>query len=284
MKDISVTFKGNSEAAEPHRRCNIFDTHAHYTDRRFDPDREALLESLPGRGVALALTCGSSLPDSRRALALAQRYPYIYAACGTHPHEAKQESGFRREEAGALRDLLSDPRCVALGEIGLDYHYDFSPREAQRDCFRRQLEIAQELDMPVIVHDREAHEDTLRILREFLPPDPSLLTPRMGVVHCFSGSAEFAREILALGLHIGLGGAVTFKNARKPLEVAAQIPLERLLLETDTPYMAPEPLRGRRCESWHIAYTAEKIAQARGIDPQTLIDTCNANGRKLFGI
>jgi len=251
---------------------NIFDTHAHYTDRRFDPDRETLLESLPGRGVALALTCGSSLLDSRRALVLTRAYPYIYAACGTHPHEA---AGFRAQGAGELRALLQDPRCLALGEIGLDYHYDFSPRAAQRECFRRQLEIALELDIPVIVHDREAHEDTLRLLQEYRP---------RGVVHCFSGSAEFAREILALGLYIGLGGAVTFKNARKPLEVAAQIPLERLLLETDAPYMAPEPLRGQRCESWHIAYTAEKIAGARGMDPQTLIDACNANGRKLFGI
>jgi len=251
---------------------NIFDTHAHYTDRRFGPDREALLEALPGQGVAIAFTCGSDIPDSRRALALAKEYPYIYAACGTHPHEA---SGFRVQDTGELRKLLQDPRCVALGEIGLDYHYDFSPRETQRDCFRHQLELAQELDMPVIIHDREAHEDTLRILRGFR---------LQGVMHCFSGSVEFSREILALGLHIGLGGAVTFKNARRPLEVAAQNPLERLLLETDAPYMAPEPLRGRRCESWHIAYTAEKIAEARGMDTQGLIDICNKNGRELFGV
>ena len=270
MVDGSVAFRGNSEAIQPYRR--YFDTHAHYTDRRFDPDRDALLESLPGRGVALALTCGSSLPDSRRALALAERYPYIYAACGVHPHEA---TSFREQDTGALRALLKRGRCLALGEIGLDYHYDFSPRETQQDCFRRQLALALELDMPVIVHDREAHEDTLRLLQEYRP---------RGVVHCFSGSAEFAREILGLGFYIGLGGAVTFKNARKPLEVAAQIPLERLLLETDAPYMAPEPCRGRRCESWHIGYTAKKIAQARGMDAQELIDICNRNGRELFHI
>ena len=251
---------------------NIFDTHAHCTDRRFDPDRESMLASLPGRGVALILTCGSDLPDSRRALALAKEYPYIYAACGVHPHEA---TGFREQDLAELWDMLNDSRCSALGEIGLDYHYDFSPRETQRECFKRQLEIALKLDMPVIMHDREAHEDTLRLLQEYRP---------RGVVHCFSGSAEFAREILALGLCIGLGGAVTFKNARKPIEVASQIPLERLLLETDAPYMTPEPYRGRRCESWHISYTAEKIAQARGMDAQELIDICNRNGRELFGI
>jgi len=257
---------------------NIFDTHAHYTDKRFAPDRAQVLRSLPGRGVARVLTCGSDLPDSRAALALAREYAYIFAACGVHAHEA---SGFNAHTPDELRELLQDEKCsrqrycVAIGEIGLDYHYDFSPREIQRDCFARQLEIARELEMPVIVHDREAHEDTLRLLQEYRP---------RGVVHCFSGSWEFAREILALGLYIGLGGAVTFKNARKPVEVAARVPLERLLLETDAPYMAPEPHRGQRCESWHIAYTAQKIAGIRGMDTQELIDACHENGRRLFGL
>ena len=251
---------------------NIFDTHAHYTDKRFAPDRDALLRALPGRGVACVLTCGSDVPDSRAALALAHEYEYVYAACGVHPHEA---AGFRDQELGELRALLHDPKCAALGEIGLDYHYDFSPRDVQKECFRTQLALAQELDLPVIVHDREAHEDTLKLLQMYRP---------RGVVHCFSGSWEFAREILALGLYIGLGGAVTFRNARKPLEVAANIPLERLLLETDAPYMAPEPFRGQRCDSAHIAYTAEKIAGLRGMDTQELIDACHENGKRLFGI
>jgi len=245
---------------------NIFDTHAHYTDKRFAPDRDDVLRSLPGRGVACVLTCGSDLPDSRAALALAGEHDYVYAACGVHPHEATSN-------LDDLQALLRDDKCVALGEIGLDYHYDFSPRDVQRDCFARQLELARELDMPVIVHDREAHEDTLKLLQEYRP---------RGVVHCFSGSWEFAREILALGMNIGLGGAVTFRNAKKPVEVAAKLPLERLLLETDAPYMTPEPFRGRRCDSAHIAYTAEKIAGLRGMGTQELIDTCNENGKKLF--
>jgi len=249
---------------------NIFDTHAHYTDRRFDPDREALLRSLPGLGVARVLTCGSDLPDSRAALALAKEYEHVYAACGVHPHEAAGGC-----EIGELRALLQDERCVALGEIGLDYHYDFSPREVQRDCFARQLALARELGLPVIVHDREAHEDTLRLLKEYQP---------RGVVHCFTGSWEFAREVLALGLYIGLGGVVTFRNARRPVEVAANVPLDRLLLETDAPYMTPEPHRGQRCESWHIAYTAQRIAELRGMEAQELIDTCHENGGRLFGI
>jgi len=247
---------------------NIFDTHAHYTDRRFASDRNEALLALAGRGVARVLTCGSDLPDSRAALALAREYPHVYAACGVHAHEAS--GGCDIEE---LRQLLQEERCVALGEIGLDYHYDFSPREIQRDCFIRQLELAREMNMPVIIHDREAHEDTLNALKAYRPE---------GVVHCFSGSWEFAKEILGLGLYIGLGGAVTFKNARKPVEVAANMPLDRLLLETDAPYMAPVPLRGQRCESWHIAHTAEKIAEIRGMDAQELIDICHENGKKLF--
>jgi len=247
---------------------NIFDTHAHYTDKRFAPDRAELLRELPGRGVARVLTCGSDVADSRAALALAKEYPHVYAACGVHPHEA---AGFG--EPQELRALSRDKKCVAVGEIGLDYHYDFAPRDAQRDCFARQLELASELGLPVIVHDREAHEDTLKLLQAYRP---------RGVVHCFSGSWEFARELIALGLYIGLGGAVTFKNARKPAEVAAQIPLDRLLLETDAPYMTPEPHRGQRCDSAHIAFTAEKIAGLRGMGAQELIDACHANGRELL--
>ncbi len=251
---------------------NIFDTHAHYTDKRFTADRAELLQLLPERGIRYVLTCGVDLDDSRAALELSQRYRYIYAACGTHPHEAL---GMKAQGLKELRKLLRKEKCVALGEIGLDYHYDFSPRDVQRSVFEQQLELAAELRLPVIVHDREAHEDTLRLLQTYRPA---------GVVHCFSGSWEFAREILALGMHLGLGGAVTFKNAKKPVEVAKKVPVERLLLETDAPYMTPEPHRGQRCDSSHIAITAEKIAAARGLDAQALIDQCCENGKRLFGI
>ena len=169
----------------------------------------------------------------------------------------------------------SHDKVVAVGEIGLDYFYDFSPRERQIEVFRYQIELANKLGLPVIIHDREAHEDTLNILKELRPK---------GVVHCFSGSAEMAKETIRLGLYIGLGGAVTFKNARKPLEVAEYVPLDRLLLETDAPYMTPVPFRGKRCDSAHIAYTAEKIAEVKDMDVQELIDICNENAKKLFNI
>jgi TatD DNase family protein len=253
----------------------MFDSHSHYTDGRFAPDRGALLRELPRRGVELILTCGVDLRDSAAALELAHAYAHVYAACGIHPHEA---AGVGNRELAALQALLPDARCVALGEIGLDYHYDFSPREQQREAFRWQLALAAEFRMPVVVHDREAHEDTLRLLQEFYSP----CAVRPGVVHCFSGSLEFAREILELGFFLGFGGAVTFRNARRPLAVAAAVPLERLLLETDAPYVTPEPLRGRRCDSAHIALTAEKIAAARGMDAQELVNICNKNARNLF--
>ncbi|MDR3313335.1 MAG: TatD family hydrolase [Oscillospiraceae bacterium] len=249
---------------------NIFDSHAHYTDRRFAQDRAQALAALPGQGVAALLCCGSDVPDSRAALQLAEQYPYVYAACGIHPHEAKTADDAAYDELAAL---LQAQRCCAVGEIGLDYHYDFSPREQQQACFLRQLLLAKERDLPVVIHDREAHEDTLRLLRRFRPA---------GVVHCFSGSMEMARDLLELGFYLGFGGAATFKNARKPLEIAAKIPLDRLLLETDAPYMTPEPHRGDRCESWHIACTAEKIARARGMEPQALVDAAHANTRQCF--
>jgi len=247
---------------------NIFDTHAHYHDKRFDHDRDALLADLPGQGIAFVLECGTDLQSSKQALQLAQQHNHIYAAVGIHPHEAKAFT-----DTDQLNTLAQQPKCVAIGEIGLDYHYDFSPREAQQQFFRAQLELAQELNMPVVIHDREAHEDTLKLLQAFKP---------CGVMHCFSGSVEFAREIIKLGLYIGLGGAVTFKNARKALEVAAEIPLDRLLLETDAPYMAPVPHRGQRCDSRHIALVAARIAEIRGMDAQALIDQCAKNAKELF--
>lgn len=251
---------------------NIFDTHAHYDDEAFDEDREILLSSLNGRGVSLVIDCGCDVASSKKAIELSEKYDFIYAAVGIHPHEA-EEAG--ENDLDEIRRLLKHKKAVAIGEIGLDYHYDFSPRELQKEYFEKQIVLAKELDMPIIVHDREAHEDTLELLRKYKP---------QGVLHCFSGSVESAKEIISLGMYIGLGGAVTFKNARKPLEVAEFVPLDRLLLETDAPYMTPVPFRGKRNDSSLIPYTAIKIAEVKGLDPQTVVNAANENGKRLFGI
>lgn len=251
---------------------NIFDTHAHYDDEKFDEDRDALLTSLPSLGVINVINCGCDLASSRKAIEFSKKYEYFYCALGIHPSNITENSEQELEE---IKALYSHKKCVAVGEIGLEYHYDFVPRETQLAVFEKQLALANELALPVIVHDREAHEDTMRLLNKYKPK---------GVVHCFSGSVEMAKEVLKLGMYIGLGGAVTFKNARKPLEVAHSIPDDRLLLETDCPYMTPVPFRGKRNSSDLIAYTAEKIAESRNIDPQTIINTATQNARRLFGI
>ena len=251
---------------------NIFDTHSHFDDEKFDEDREELLLSLHENGVCCVIDCGCDKASSHEAIKLSEKFDFVFAAIGIHPHEAADAKGSDLEE---LRALYSNEKVVAVGEIGLDYHYDFSPREVQLEFFEKQIILANELSLPVIVHDREAHEDTLNLLKKHKPK---------GVVHCFSGSAEMAKEVLKLGMYIGLGGAVTFKNARKPLEVAAIVPEDKLLLETDCPYMAPVPLRGKRCDSSMIAYTAEKLSEVRKTDTQTLIDKCCENAKVLFGI
>lgn len=251
---------------------NIFDTHAHYDDSRFDEDRERLILSLEEKGVSHIVNCGCDLSSSLSTVALAEKYSFIYAAVGVHAHEAEEATESDIEE---IEKLYVNSRVVAVGEIGLDYHYDFSPRDRQLEIFERQLILANKLDLPVIVHDREAHEDTMNLLKRHKPK---------GVVHCFSGSAEMAKEIVKLGMYIGIGGAVTFKNAKKPVEVVEYLPLDRLLLETDAPYMTPVPFRGQRCDSAHIAYTAEKIAEIKGIEVQQLFDTCNDNAKSLFNI
>lgn len=251
---------------------NIFDTHAHYDDEKFDGDRAEVLSLVKNSGVCTIIDCGCDLKSSLAAVKLSEDFDFIFAAVGVHPHEAEEATEVDFSE---IRRLYEKKKVIAVGEIGLDYHYDFSPREKQKEVFERQLILANELNLPVIVHDREAHEDTLMLLKKYKPK---------GVVHCFSGSTEGAREILSLGMYIGLGGAVTFKNARKPLEVAAFVPVDRLLLETDCPYMAPVPFRGKRCDSSMIPFSAERIAEVRKTDVQTLIDRCCKNAQTLFGI
>ncbi len=251
----------------------IFDSHAHYDDAAFEDDREALLASFPQSGVVGVVNAASDLNSARRSLALAERYPFVYAAVGIHPEAADSCTS---TSLAALESLAAHPRAVAIGEIGLDYHWEENPpREVQKACFEAHLALANRLSLPVIVHDRDAHEDTLTLLKQYRP---------QGVLHCFSGSVEMMREAVALGMYIGLGGAVTFKNARRPLEVAAAVPADRLLLETDAPYMAPVPCRGHRCDSRMIAHTAEVIAGVRGTAANELLQKTADNARRLFGI
>lgn len=251
----------------------IFDTHAHYDADQFDEDRDAVLSALPAQGVCGVVQCATDPATVEISLRLAERYPYIRVAVGIHPEFVSKATPDWME---VIRAAAAHPSVCAIGEIGLDYHWeDNAPREVQLAWCRRQIELAQELDLPVIFHDRDAHEDTLTLMREYRPK---------GVVHCFSGSAEMARQITDLGMYIGLGGATTFKNARKPVEVAASVPADRLLLETDAPYMAPVPMRGKRCDSSMIAHTAARIAEVRGIEVEALLEQTRQNGNRLFGL
>ena len=252
---------------------NIFDTHSHYADSAFDGDRDELLAALPDKGVRFAALAGSSMQDSAENGALAQKYGYIYAAVGVHPESVDETPSDYREKLTEL--VKSSEKVRAIGEIGLDYHYENYDRDKQILFFRQQLELASELSLPVVVHSRNASDDTLDILKEYRPA---------GVVHCFSGSAEVAKEVIKLGMYIGFTGVLTFKNAKKALRALEAVPLDRLLLETDCPYMAPEPLRGRRCDSSMICYTAEKAAQIKGVSTQELLDITCRNGMDFYHI
>lgn len=252
----------------------IFDTHAHYDDAQFDADREALLSAMPENGVGLILDPGCDPESSRAAIALAEQYPHIYAAVGYHPENC---APYTDADLDILRRLAQHPKVVAIGEIGLDYYWEQNPpKEFQQAVFRAQLALARELSLPVIVHDRDAHADCLAIVKEF----PEV----RGVFHCYSGSVEMARELWKLGWYLGLDGPVTYKNARRTVEVAAEVPLERLLLETDSPYMAPVPKRGTRNDSRNIRCIAEKIAEIRNMTADAIIRVSAENGRRLFGI
>lgn len=251
----------------------IFDSHAHYDDEAFDQDRGEILRNLPAQGICRIVSVGADLQGCRDAVALAAAYPYIYAGVGIHPECVNDTPDEALNEVGTLLDA---PKVVAVGEIGLDYHFeDNAPREVQREWFAKQLALANRRGFPVIVHDRDAHGDTMELLCKYRPK---------GVVHCFSGSVEMMREVVRLGMYIGLGGAVTFKNARVPVEVAAAVPLDHLLLETDAPYMAPVPYRGKRCDSSMIAKTAERIAEIRQMPVEELLKATQQNASRLFGI
>ena len=250
----------------------LFDTHAHMDADAFDADRHELLASLPEKGISLVMNPGCSLESSLNAIELAKQYDFVYAAVGSHPDVADEVDDAL---IARYRELCKqNPKALAIGEIGLDYHYEDIPREIQQKAFRLQMELARELDLPVIVHEREAHEDGLRIVDEF----PTV----KGVFHCYSGSSEMAKELVKRGWYIGFTGVLTFKNARKAIEVAAEIPLDRIVIETDCPYMAPVPFRGKRNDPGKLCHMAEKLAEIRDITPEEATRITLENGKRLY--
>ncbi len=254
----------------------LFDTHAHYDDARFDDDRDALLSAMPENNVGLILNPGCDVPSSRKAVSHAQKYPFMYAAVGIHPENICADW---EQALSPLRELAqNEPKVRAIGEIGLDYYWekDERARARQQVVFRRQMELAETLHLPVIVHDRDAHSDCLAITRQF----PAVT----GVYHCYAGSVEMARELLQLGYYLSFTGVITFKNARKAVEVVRATPLDRLMIETDAPYMAPEPFRGRRNSSLYVHRMAEAIAQIKGLPVEDVERVTTENGKRLFRI
>ena len=250
----------------------LFDTHAHMDDRAFDQDRDTLLSELPQQGIGLLMNPGCSLASSRQACALAERYNYIYAAVGSHPDAADEVNADVLEAYRVL--CKQNPKVKAIGEIGLDYHYEDIPRQRQLEAFRDQMALARELDLPVIVHEREAHQDGMAVVDEF----PQVT----GVFHCYSGSLEMAKELIKRGWYIGFTGVLTFKNARKAVEVAREIPLERIVLETDCPYMSPEPFRGRRNDPGKLYRMAQALAQIRDLPAEQVEAITFENGKRLY--
>ena len=251
----------------------LFDTHAHLNDPAFDPDREELMAGLADKSVGLVMNAGCSLESSRDIVNMTARYPWLYGSVGSHPDSADEVNEEVIEE---YRKLCQNEKIKAIGEIGLDYYYEDIPREIQQKAFRMQMQLAKELDMPVIVHEREAHDDGMRIVKEF----PGVT----GVFHCYSGSAEMARQLVKMGWYIGFTGVLTFKNARKAVETAASIPLDRIVIETDCPFMAPEPFRGKRNDPGYLYRMAERLAEIRGITPEEAAAVTTENATRLYRI
>lgn len=262
-------FKVNKEA-----EGMIFDTHAHYDDDAFDEDREEIIREITENGVKNILNCAASMDGVYKSIELAKKYDCFYAAVGIHPEHADQ---LDKDNLEIIRNLAKESKVLAIGEIGLDYYWEENPpREVQQKALRDQMKLAEELDLPVIIHDREAHEDTLKILKEF---------PRVkGVVHAYSGSVEMARQCVKLGYYLGIGGVLTFKNARKLVEVVEEIPLEHLVVETDAPYMTPVPYRGERNRSDYISYVIKKIAEIKNIEEETVNKRLISNSYDLLKI
>ena len=251
----------------------LFDTHAHLNDPAFDPDREQLMAGLASKGIGYVMNAGCSLASSRDIIQMAEKYPWLYGSVGSHPDSADEVN---EEVIEAYRQMAKHEKVKAIGEIGLDYYYEDIPREIQKNAFRMQMALANELDMPVIIHEREAHDDGMRIVKEF---------PKVkGVFHCYSGSAEMARQLVNMGWYIGFTGVLTFKNARKAVETAASIPLDRIVLETDCPFMAPEPFRGKRNDPGYLPKMAEKLAEIRGLSPEDVEKITTENAKRLYRI
>jgi len=250
---------------------SIFESHAHYDDRRFDADRDALLRSLPPNGVSHVVNVGDSMASSKRCISLAWEYDFVSAAVGVHPHNVKDMAP---KDLAALEGMCRLPGVVAVGEIGLDYYYDNSPREAQRHWFKKQLELARRVDKPVIIHSRDAARETFDIIKES--------GARRGVIHCYSGSAEMALEYAKLGFYIGVGGVITYKNAKQLRQAAAAVTADRILLETDCPYLSPEPKRSERNTSLNLKYVISALAAVLGLTDRQIQDITERNGMDLF--
>lgn len=253
----------------------LFDSHAHYNDEKFSADADELLSSMNENNIGLILNSCSDISEIPDILKLCEKYPFMYASVGVHPHEAEHMS---EKDLEILKKYSSHPKVKAIGEIGLDYFYDFSPRETQQKWFAKQVELAKELKLPVIIHDRDAHKDCMDILRSHKVSEVG------GVFHCYAGSVEMAKEILDWGMYIAFGGSLTFKKSVKPKEVAKYVPLDRIVIETDCPYLTPEPHRGKRNSSLYIHYVAEKLAEIKGISVETVENATYENAKKLFNI
>lgn len=253
----------------------LIDSHTHLDDSRFDNDRAEIINKLKDNGIELVLNPGADLATSEKAVKLADEYSFIYAAVGCHPHDSKYMND---ETMNIFRELSKNKKVIAIGEIGLDYYYDNSDREIQKRWFREQIKLANELDIPYIVHDRDAHEDIFKIMKE------EANSSTRGILHCYSGSVEMAKEFIKLGFYISLAGPVTFKKAKTPKNVAMEIPLNKLLIETDAPYLTPEPFRGKRNEPKYVKYVAEEIANIRNISIDEIAENTNRNFKKLFSL
>ncbi|TCL00051.1 TatD DNase family protein [Natranaerovirga hydrolytica] len=253
----------------------IFESHAHYDDERFDHDREILLKEMPQKGIGYILNVAAHLESAKKSVKLSEQYDYIYCAVGVHPHDAHTlEDNVLNE----LEALTKHKKVVAVGEIGLDYYYDNAPKAIQKEGFIKQIELAKKVNLPIIVHSREAAKDTMDIIKE------TAIKNTGGVIHCYSYSYEVAKEYVDMGFYIGIGGVVTFKNAKKLIEVVEKIPLEHLLIETDCPYLAPVPNRGKRNDSTNLVYVAQAIAQIKNIEYDEVVKVTRENAIKLFGI